>query len=129
MLRDNLELQEAIISAVKAKSRHIIKLVPPDDQETIKNRLQALDVEYLRVRDRLHRRKQELVKNSIEWQEFNSGLVAASDWLSKNEALAEEICQPEGEDLDIVKLKVGTILEEFPYVNTIRLRVLGTSLD
>lgn len=113
MLRDNLELQEAIISAVKAKSRHIIKLVPPDDQETIDNRLQALDVEYLRVRDRLHKRKQELVKNSIEWQEFNSGLLAASDWLSKNEALAEETCQPEGEDLDIVKLKVSAILGGF----------------
>jgi len=106
MLRDNLELQEAIVSAVKAKSRHIIKLVPPDDQNTISKRLQELDLEFLRVRDRLFDRKQELVKNSIEWQDFNNGLKSTSDWLSYKEQFIDEMCQANSETLDIVKFKV-----------------------
>lgn len=101
-----MELQEAILNAVKAKSRHIIKLVPPEDQNTISKRLQELDLEFLRVRDRLFDRKQELVKNSIEWHEFNSGLSSASHWLTNKEHIADEMCQASSENIDIVKFKV-----------------------
>ena len=113
MLRDNLELQEAIVSAVKAKSRHIINLVPPDDQNTISKRLQQLDLEFLRVRDRLFDRKQELVKNSIEWQEFNNGLSNTSDWLNSKEHIVEEMCQASSDTINIVKFKVCIYTDTF----------------
>lgn len=107
MLRDNLELQEAILSAVKAKSRHIINLVPAEDKETIIKRLQDLDREFLRVRDRLSDRKQELVKISIEWHEFENGLEVTSDWLSGREHVVLEMCQASSDDIEIVKFKVS----------------------
>ena len=109
MLCDNLELQEAIISNVKEKAGKIMKLFPDNDQDSGRQRLKDLEHRFRVVKERLETRKEEMLKSSVDWQEFELGLKSCLDWVEKAEEQLAEMLQLPNEQVDIGKLQVSNL--------------------
>ena len=107
MLCDNLDMQEALISDVKDKGKDAVQTFPEPDNEAASRRLAELDAKFLSVKEQLKRRKVEMLKSSIDWQEFERGLRSCLEWVQSAEQRVKTEIDVSDEELDIGNLKVN----------------------
>lgn len=108
MLSDNLDIQESIICDVKDRASDVLRVFPPGDVDKAKVKLISLDQRFLLVKERLQRRREEMLKSSVDWHEFECGLKSCLEWvLRAEERLARELADLPENETDIRRLKVS----------------------
>ena len=108
MLSDNLDFQESLIRDVKDRAKEVLGMFPPSDVNKAKVKLISLDQRFLLVKERLQRRREEMLKSSVDWHEFECGLKSCLEWVMKaEERVAREVLDLPENETDIERLKVS----------------------